>query len=135
VRIFWDSSAVVPLLLEEANSASALNVWREAGESMAWEWLRVEVEAALIRRMADAATWGQWRSLQRTITFVHLEAEELPALLALNRGCGLRAADAGHLFVLDRLCTELPDLSLLTFDGELSGAARVIGLPVHTSCP
>jgi len=47
----------------------------------------------------------------------------------------LRAADAGHLFVFDRLFTEFPSLVLLTLDKELALAARNIGLPLHQACP
>lgn len=133
--VFWDSSAVVPLLLQEAQSQTAVQAWRDTDVHIAWDWLRVEVEAALIRRKADSATWSQWRLLQKGFTFLRLEGGDISSLLALNRGCGLRAVDAGHLFVFDRLCVELAELSLLTFDQELSGTARQIGLPVHPGCP
>lgn len=135
MMVFWDSSAVVPLLLREAHSRKAVKAWRDTDVHWAWDWLRVEVEAALIRRKADSPTWSQWRLLEKSLTFLRIDAADLSSLLALNRGCGLRAADAGHLFVFDRLCVELSELSLLTFDRELSRTARQIGLSVHPSCP
>jgi predicted nucleic acid-binding protein len=133
--VFWDSSAVVPLLFQEAQSQRAMKVWHDTDGHIAWDWLRVEVEAALIRRKAGVEIWSQWRLLQRGFTFLCIDGDEISSLLALNRGFGLRAADAGHLFVFDRLCGQLPELSLLTFDKELSETARRLGLPVDYSCP
>ncbi|MBU0679369.1 MAG: type II toxin-antitoxin system VapC family toxin [Verrucomicrobia bacterium] len=128
MRAFFDTSAVVPLLLEEPLTADARGAWDECSEAWAWSWLRVEAEAALSRRKADAVAWRAWRSLSEGIQFVSLNADQLPTLCAFNRGIGLRAADAGHLFVCDRLMKHVPDLKLLTFDREMLEAATRLGL-------
>jgi len=43
---------------------------------------------------------------------------------------GLRAADAAHLFLFDRLVIRLPELRLLTFDKEMAQAAHSLALPL-----
>lgn len=69
--------------------------------------------------------------LKGEVSWVDLQPDQTNTLCAFNRALGLRAADAGHLFVFDRLFSELPDLELLTLDAEMAAAARRIGLPLH----
>jgi len=133
--IFWDSSAVVSLIFEEPQTAQAKEAWSESREFWAWEWMNVEVEAAIIRRNVSSRGWEIWRKIQPAFNGLSMEASELTTLMALNRGCRLRAADAGHLYVFDRLSTALPETELLTFDMEMARAAEKLALRLHPSCP
>jgi len=131
VRVFFDTSAWVPLLLTEAATGNMRAAKKEMSEIWAWEWMRVETEAALTRRKATPQSWIAWKELQSEVSWVDLDSDQMDTLCSFNRALGLRAADAGHLFVFDRLFAELPDLILLTLDGEMAAAARRIGLPLH----
>jgi len=134
VRVFFDTSAWVPLLLREAATENMRTAKKQVSEIWAWEWMRVETEAALTRRKATPQSWIVWKELQTEVSWVDLDSDQTDSLCSFNRALGLRAADVGHLFVFDRLFAELPDLVLLTLDGEMAAAARRIGLPLHPAC-
>lgn len=131
MKLFFDTSAWVPLILREAASAVMWEVKSSASEIWAWSWMRVETEVALARRKAKAPAWKNWHELSSEVSWVDLHTDQLDTLCAFNRAIGLRAADAGHLFVFDLLFSEIPDLVLLTLDGEMAGAAEKLGLPLH----
>lgn len=65
------------------------------------------------------------------MSWVDLHPDQLDTLCAFNRAIGLRASDAGHLFVFDLLFCEITDLVLLTLGREMAGAAEKPGLPLH----
>jgi predicted nucleic acid-binding protein len=134
LSLFWDASAVVPLLISEANSSLAGSIWKEGREIWAWNWLQVEVDAALIRRRADASIWRTWREMESRFDWSLLDQTDVSRLRSMNRGLGLRAADAGHVFVFERLCAEFPELHLVSFDQEMVAAARSLGFAVHPAC-
>lgn len=127
---FWDTSAVVALLLREPNSAAAHRAWSRTARPWAWRWLVIETEAALSRRKAPPEAWTQWAAMLESFRLLDLEGDRWDALRAFNRALHLRAADAAHLFVFERASTAIPGLKLVAFDAELAGAARRIGLPV-----
>ncbi|MCC5847286.1 MAG: type II toxin-antitoxin system VapC family toxin [Verrucomicrobia bacterium] len=127
--LFWDASALVPLMVEEGRSMEARDLWTQTTEAYAWEWVLVEVEASLIRRKACQETWQDWRQLLKKLRLFSLQTEDLGKLRFLNRGMGLRAADAGHLFMFHGLVHSFFNLELLSFDHEMVTAAQQLGLP------
>ncbi len=133
MKLFFDTSAVVPLLIEEPHTQSALAAWSQCTEAWAWSWMRVEVEAALGRRRADSASWNNWRLSSDTFHFIDFNREHLDALCAFNRSLTLRAADAAHLYLFDRVLHAVPDLQLITFDHEMRESARHLRLPLYAA--
>lgn len=131
MRIFFDTSAVVPLLLREERSDAAHQYWAACDEAWAWDWLTIEAEAALVRQKADRDAWTAWRQVSTALTLCEFTSEHIEQLRAFNRTLGLRAADAAHLFLFDRLVPHLPDIQLLTFDKEMAQAADTLALPLH----
>lgn len=129
MEAFFDTSAIVPLLIQEPGSAKACEVWKSTKVAWAWEWALVETEAALVRRRSPSEAWAQWRSLSRRIQFLRLDGE-LSEVSEFNRLLALRAADAGHLFVCDRLARRKQHVRLVTFDTEMQAAAERLGLQV-----
>ena len=129
---FFDTSAIVPLILREPHSEAARAAWDSAEECFAWKWLRVEAEAALVRRKASAQAWHLWRTIEGSMCWVEPEADWIESLRTFNRGVGLRAADAGHLFVMERCAAGLENLVLVTFDSEMTKAAETRGLALFT---
>ncbi len=130
MRCFFDTSAVVPLLIDESHTSRAGEIWSRCEEAWAWDWMVVEAEATLSRRRADAKAWQSWKALSSQFRLTSLASDRMEALCAFNRALALRAADAGHLFICDRLCGVLPDLEFVSFDGDLIAAAEQIGLSV-----
>jgi predicted nucleic acid-binding protein len=128
--LFFDTSAIVPLLLIEPHSEQALEAWGRAERVWAWRWLGVEAEAAMGRRHATPRSWAQWRSLEAAIHWLDLGSEEWDQVRSFNRSLRLCAADAGHLFVFDRALAAIPEMALVCFDREVAGAAESLGLPV-----
>ncbi len=125
---FFDTSAVVPLVFLEPHSGLARKAWDASTLRLGWKWLRVEADAALVRRKASTEAWNLWRSIEGTIHWVEPEGDWYEHLRTFNRGAGLRAADAGHLHVMERCTRAIPDLVLVTFDQEMTEAANRRGL-------
>ncbi len=51
---FWDSSAVVPLLVEEPNSRECRDLYRADADVVVWQFTRTEVVSAIMRSARDA---------------------------------------------------------------------------------
>ena len=128
---FWDTSALVALLLREPHTAAAQAAWRKTARAWAWRWAALEAESALLRRKAPPEAWEAWARLCGALRLVELDDPQLDALRAFNRALGLRAADAAHLFVCQRAAEAIPGLRLVCHDAEMTRAARRIGLRVE----
>ncbi len=121
---FWDTSAVVPLVLQERGSRSAQECFSRSDGDYAWSWMRVEAEAALLRRCAPVRAWESLDELLGGFRWVELPAGELPELRKFNVRLALRASDAGHLYCFVQSLTVQSDLVLVSFNDELLAAAR-----------
>jgi hypothetical protein len=66
------------------------------------------------------------------MSWVEPEGDWIEPLKTFNRGVGLRAADAGHLFVMEHCAACLEDLVLVTFDSEMTMSAQRRGLALFT---
>jgi len=133
VIAFFDTSAIVPLFFREPHSVAARKAWDEAERCLAWKWLRVEADAALVRRKASAEAWNLWRTIEGSIYWIEPEGDWLEHLRSFNRGVGLRAADAGHLYVMERCASGIENLTLVSFDCEMTQMAHRRGLNVLNS--
>jgi len=125
---YFDTSAIVPLLLKEPQSELATRLWSRTENRYAWQWLRVEAEAALTRRKATTESWERWQKLQLEMNWIEPEEDWTNDLRLFNRGIGLRAADAGHLYLMERCLVHRPSLRLITLDKEMRSVALQRGL-------
>jgi predicted nucleic acid-binding protein len=130
--LFWDTSAVVPLIFNEPHTPSARHARAAATRAFVWSWIRVEAEAALLRRNASPGDWENLARVLARMTWLETDTRELSALLGFNKPLGLRALDAGHLFVCSKAVSAFPGIHLVTFDQEMDQAARRCHLPVWT---
>jgi len=136
---FWDSSAVVRLLVEQDESRAA-DLWLEQDDQMAiWTLTHVEVVSALRRLVRDGeldeevAREADVRSEELSAaSHVIIDVESVK-----TRGCrllrihGLRAADALQLGAALAWAQDRPNgRTLHTFDGRLARAARREGFQV-----
>jgi uncharacterized protein len=136
---FWDSSAVVPLLLEEPGSDTARALLREDAAMVAWRLAGTEVVSALWRRRrADELDEAARRFaeqglalLESTWTSVEDAAHVDRRARRLLAAHPLRAADALQLAAALVACDERSDvLPIVTFDDHLAEAARREGFVV-----
>jgi hypothetical protein len=128
--LFWDTSAVLAMVVQEPHSAAALQAAGQATQSYAWRWLEVEASAGLARRRATAE---QWRGLDRIVaalSYADIPPARLTDVARENRVWRLRAADAGHLFCFRQLSIVFPGIRMVCFDTEICAAVRAARLPL-----
>ena len=136
---FWDTSALVPLLVNEADSAQRAAALQAAPELAVWWGTAVECESALQRRVRegvlDAA--GARFARERLAVLAGAWHEVTPSVavrtlaVRLLRTHPLRAADALQLAAAVTLRQAgLPQLDFLTADVRLAEAAEIEGLVV-----
>ena len=136
---FWDSSAIVPLVLVESASARVRNWYRTDSEIIVWTLTRVELLSAIARRrredsksnpMLTAArrnimrAWDGWSEVTN-VELVRRHAERLV------ESYPLRAADALQLGAALMAAEGDPrNLEFVTLDRNLADAAEREGFPV-----
>ena len=136
---FWDSSALVPLIIRQRASVRMRSLYRADAGVLAWWGTRVECESAIARLERDrmlrprsaaeargrldrfAATWQEVQPSEvlreRALRF--LRVHELRAADALQLAAGVAAAE-------DRPAT----LAFVCLDDRLTAAAEREGFPV-----
>ena len=136
---FWDSSAIVPLLVRETSSTRSKALLREDSVVLAWWAAEVECTSALARLERDkslsrkaavsayqrlAAFRDSWNEVQPTAGLKETAAR-------LLRVHVLRAADALQLAAAIVAAEGRPStLGFVCFDERLAGAARKEGFEV-----
>ena len=136
---FWDTSAVVPLLVREAGTDLREAQLREATGVVAWWGTRVECVSALCRReregdLSDTAVITAFQRLDLLAEQWMIVAPSdliLPRAERLLRVHPLRAADATQLAAA-LLATREETLNsrFFTADHQLAAAARKEGFQV-----
>lgn len=136
---YWDSSAVVPLLIDEASSATVEASLREDPEITAWWGTSIECASAIGRRERSGAmdSAEATRALTDLGRLAAAWAEIPPServrdlALRLVRVHDLRAGDALQLAAALAASEERPEtLDLVTFDDRLALAASREGFHV-----
>lgn len=137
---FWDSSAVVPLLVEEPGSPAVRASWRRDPELTVWWGTEIECASAVARLERDgglaAAASGDAldRLDQLSLSWVEIEpgARVRELAMRLLRTHPLRAADALQLAAAIVAAEERPaSLRLVTLDARLADAAAREGFGVE----
>jgi predicted nucleic acid-binding protein len=136
---FWDASAIVPLLVEEAGSAPIDAIWRRDHSMTVWWGSEIECVSAIARLERDhllsagdvAAACASLDDL--TLAWVEIEPSARVKELAMRllRTHALRAADAQQLAAAIVAAEERPSsLRFVTLDARLADAANREGFPV-----
>ncbi|HEX9287603.1 MAG TPA: type II toxin-antitoxin system VapC family toxin [Thermoanaerobaculia bacterium] len=135
---FWDSSAILPLLVDERKSGSVAAVYESDAHQIVWCLTEIEAASALARRERegrDGADVDRARSKLRILTerwdeVTSLQSVRARALRVLGTH-GLRAADAIQLAAALVFCDERTEsLPFVCLDDRLSEAARKERFPV-----
>jgi uncharacterized protein len=136
---FWDTSALVPLVVEEKSSSACRRLYREKADVVVWALTRTEMASAVWRRArAGDLPRGQVpRALSRIAALSSRWNEIMDLDLVRDRAerllgqHALRAADALQLAAALVLTRERPrGRDLVTVDGELARAATSEGFRV-----
>jgi uncharacterized protein len=134
VIAYFDTSAIVPLLVREPTTDHCTRLWDEATRIVCARLLYPEACAALAR----AVRMGRLTSAQMVAATAELDdlveqidVFEITADLARDAGrlaqqYGLRGYDAVHLAASVRVAA--PDVVFVTGDADLADAARTAGL-------
>lgn len=141
--IFWDSSALLPLLILEEKTASLLDLRETSEEIVAWTLTPVEVASALSRLQRTAkvtdtqltAALKVWASIEEGLTLIRDVDAAKQRALRLIRNHPLKAADALQLAAALIACSDVTsDHIFVTLDLRLQAAAAKEGFQVQLTC-
>ncbi|MCX5738789.1 MAG: type II toxin-antitoxin system VapC family toxin [Proteobacteria bacterium] len=136
---FWDSSALVPLICREVQSARCRAWLRADPVTVVWALAGTEVVSALARKRRDGAiTSADFSSAKRRLVRLEVAWNEVANLDAVRARARrlleshpLRAADALHLGAALVAVEERPHgIAFVTFDLRLADAAEREGFEV-----
>ncbi len=136
---YWDSSALLPLLVQEDGTEMRQDQLQEDPQIVTWWGSRIECASALNRLHREAILdEGPFAQVIRDLEilsagWIEIQATEQVRLRALRllRLHPLHAADALQLAAALVACSESPQtLPFLCGDGRLTGAARREGFPI-----
>ncbi len=139
---FWDSSALVPLLIQEADTKVMRSLLDEDRQVVVWATTAVEITSALWRRhrageIGDAACATALDGLgvlERSWSVIVDLAQVATRARRILAGHPLRAADACQLAAALVACRDrTADLAFVTLDDRLAGTAGKEGLRVQPS--
>ena len=136
---FWDSSAIVPLLVAESFSTEVMAEYESDPEAIVWWATEVECVSALARLERDGSLDGpatvdaleRLRGLAGAWREVQPIARVRQTAIRLLRVHRLRGADALQLAAAIAAAEDHPaSLPLVTLDGRLAQAAEREGFRV-----
>lgn len=133
---YFDTSAIVPLLIAEVGSAAAGTIWDQADRVVSVRLARVEARAALAQaarlgRISARQLDASRRDLDRLVDqldLVDIDDHLVERAGDLAEEEALPAYDAVHLAAAHRLLDQ--DLVLVAGDRALLVAAQAIGITV-----
>lgn len=133
---FWDSSALLPLLVAESSTPSAMAVLAEDPAMLVWWATQIECASALARLERDGSLDESEAEIafERLRQFAHcwheIDASDAvrETAVRLLRVHPLRAADAAQLAAAFVAADRRPaSLEFVTLDSRLAAAARKEG--------
>lgn len=138
---YFDTSAIVPLIIEEATSDNCRRLWNEATRVASVRLLYPETRAALARaermgrltagQLTDAV--DELESLFEQLDIVEVGTEMARVAGELAQRFGLRGYDAVHLAA--GLAMNDADVVLVTGDHDLAVAAQAAGIATALTTP
>lgn len=139
--MYFDSSALVKLVIEEAGTALAAELWDGCDAALASRLAYPEVRAALAAAARNqdldagqlAAAEDTWEEYWAAVRPVELTASVTRHAGNLAREHGLRGADAVHL--ASALAIGDPELVMAVWDRRLHAGARAAGTLVAPANP
>ena len=138
---YWDGSAIVPVLIQEASTDALRALRDEDPDQTVWCLTSVEIASALARRSREGLPADQEKAIRHGWSVLSARWEEVGALelvrsraLRLLNTHPIRAGDAMQLAAALIACDERPEsLPFVCLDDRLRDAARREGFPVLPS--
>ena len=134
---FWDTSALVPLIIDEPSTTRMAELLSDDPEITVWIGTNVEITSALVRRTraGDRFALRNAETLIASLASAWLEVNESAAAVDrathLAKTHRLRAMDALQLAAALIACEYKPTrLNFVTLDIALAAAARAEGFVV-----
>lgn len=136
---YFDTSSVVPLIVNEASTELCSRMWNDSSRVVCARLLYPEARAALARaermgrldpRQLRAAV-AELDSIVSEVDHIEVTAELAREAGELAEAHGLRGYDAVHLAAAAAVADG--DLVLVTGDSDLASAAAMIGLAVSNT--
>jgi len=135
---FWDSSAILPLLLNEPGSERVSTLFRSDPSQAVWCLTEVEAVSALARRSRKEISTEEGEIARKTLQKLAESWEEVASLDAVRARAirllgthSLRAADSLQLAAALVFCDERTEsLPFVCLDERLANAARKERFPV-----
>lgn len=132
---YFDTSAIVPLVIEEFGTEIAGTMWDQAERVVSVRLVRVEARAALARaarlRRIDveqhAAAKGELDAVFAQLDLIDIDDDLVDRAAELAERHALRAYDAVHLAAAERVFDA--DLVVVAGDQALIAAAEELGMP------
>ena len=137
---FWDSSAIVPLLILERETEECLRIFKSDPDVIVWTMSKVEVFSALCRRFRQKGMNEEvFDSVKIRMGLFFDGAFEIVSIprvkeraLRLLQIHSLKAADALQLAAALVATQEMPaKLAFMSFDEQLSKAAKCEGFLIN----
>jgi len=137
---FWDSSAIIPLLVLEDKTEYCISAFQTDKEIMVWTMSKVEVFSALCRSFREnTLTEGTFELAKKRMTDLFDIAFEIASIskvkeraLRLLQVHTLKAADAlqlaSVLVATQEVTSKLP---IMCFDEKLKQAAKLEGFAIN----
>jgi len=135
--IFWDSSAIVPLLVREATSVKLLQVYQSDPEMLVWWATELECVSAICRRERDdnihaghvSSAFGRLKRLSEAWHEVQAGDRVKATARRLLRTHNLRTADVLQLAAAITIAQgDASRIAFLTLDDRLRLAAEREGV-------
>ena len=138
---FWDSSAVVPLLVRDSFTTRSREILRRYPEVASWWNMPVEAHSALVRLFTEKRITGE--TLDAALSHLQefrarcKEIQPLDRVRDVAEECldrfQIRSADALQLAAALIWCRHAPrNRPFVCYDSRLSAAARQCGFDVHS---
>lgn len=137
---FWDSSAIVPLIVDEEETDYCLNTLSDDQDMLIWCLSKVEVISALCRLVREISlTEAEFQKAKKHLNDIVQRSHEVTVIkkvrdraLRLLEVHPLRAADACQLASALVVTQEEPDImEVVCFDQRLIKAATKEGFVVN----
>lgn len=138
---YFDTSAVVPLIINEPATDICTRIWNESSRVVSVRLLYPEARAALARaKRMNRLTHAQLTAAVAELDAIVDQIDHIEVTPSLARTAGelaqqhaLRGYDAVHLAAAHTLADD--DLVLVTGDTDLAAAASAIGITISATNP
>lgn len=133
---YFDTSALIPLVVGEPASSTCSRLWNEATRVVSTRLIYPEARAALAQAqrmnrltvMELEQAVDELDAIALEISYIEVSAELVASAGDLAQTHGLRGYDAVHL--ASAVLVNDEELALVTGDHELAAAAQSIGMSV-----